>query len=146
VLKTINRKGEGMKHLTLFLFLVLTTSVAQANVFKCKTPEGIIYSEQPCPTGSTASSIRTSQAPTQQQSTQSGINNVNAVPLPVPEKQRGAYEAFLSRPNPKAFVICTDGRVMTLSGKSEFVDKQLSSLPAGCSPYAVNDSVVWTGK
>lgn len=149
-----------MKQSILFVTLLLITGVVQADVFKCKTSAGITYSERPCPTGSTESSIRSiqtldrlqtdeplNQQPAAQQPTsQSGINSVNAVPLPAPGTQRKAYESFLSRPNPRAFVICNDGRVMTYSGDESFVKQRLSALPEGCAPYAINDDVVWAGK
>jgi hypothetical protein len=152
------RKGEEMKQKILLTILLLLVPIAQAGVFKCKTPEGIIYSEKPCPTGSAAGSIQAIPSSGQQQdagqqrtayqqpTSQSGINNVNAVPLPAPDKQRGAYESFLSKPNPRAFVICKDGRVMSFVGKGGFVDKQLAALPEGCAPYAINDAVVWAGQ
>ena len=139
-----------MRQIILLMILALTASIAQAGVFKCQTPEGLVYSERPCPAGSTSSSIRTIQSADQQQSSQSssssqsGISNISAVPLPNPDKQRGAYEAFLAKPNPKAFVICSDGRVVTFAGKDGFVDQKLSELPAGCSVYARNDNVVWS--
>jgi hypothetical protein len=135
-----------MQRKLLFIILMLTTSVTQASVFKCKTPAGIIYSERPCPANSTEISIRANSLPNQEPSLLSDINNVNAVPLPVPEKQRGAYLSFLTRHNPRAFVICTDGRVMSFNGNSKFIDQKLSSLPGGCAPYAINDAVVWSGK
>lgn len=152
-----------MKQIILFVTCILITGMAQAVVFKCKTSTGIIYSERPCPTGSAESNIRSiqpldqqqtdepleplnQQPAIQQQTSQSGINNVNAVPLPVPGKQRQAYESFLSRPSPRAFIICNDGRVMTYSGNDSFVKQRLSSLPDGCAPYAINDDVVWAGK
>lgn len=83
------------------------------------------------------------QPPAAQQSASSDINDVNAVPIPNPETQRGAYVSFLSLPNPRAFVICHDRRVMTFRGNKAFVQNKLATLPIGCSPYAVDDAVVW---
>jgi hypothetical protein len=62
---------------------------------------------------------------------------------PITEKQRPAYEKHMSKPNPKAFVICDDKRVISLVGKGNFVQKQLASLDTGCSPYSIDDGVVW---
>ncbi len=129
-----------MKQIFLSIILALTASAAQAGIYKCQTSSGLVYSERPCPPGSTSQTIHTSS----QQSSQSDSSNVDAVPLPAPDKQRGAYEAFLSRPNPKAFVICNDGRVISFVGKSDFVDQKLATLDAGCSPYSVNGNVVWS--
>lgn len=38
-----------MKRIFLFVTLMAITALAQAGVFKCETPTGLIYSEQPCP-------------------------------------------------------------------------------------------------
>lgn len=127
------------------MVLALTASLAQAGIFKCKTTDGFAYSEHPCPSGSSSGTVRTIQATSQQQPSESGDSNIDAVPLPVPATQRSAYVAFLSKPNPKAFVICGDGRVMSIVGNSQqFVDQRLASLDAGCSPYSVNGNVVWS--
>ncbi len=83
------------------------------------------------------------QQPAAQPSVSSDITDVNAVPIPNPETQRGAYVSFLSLPSPRAFVICHDRRVMTFRGSKLFVQNKLATLPIGCSPYAVDDAVVW---
>lgn len=134
----------------LFFALVLTTIAAQGGVFKCKTANGFVYSEKPCPEGAAAGPVNVippSGDPT---------NNVpaNGIPPktngsigkaypPITDKQHPAYDSHLSKPNPKAFIICDDGRVMSFVGKGNFVQKQLSSLPAGCSPYSIDDAIVW---
>ena len=71
------------------------------------------------------------------------VQNIDIVPLPAPEKQRIAYQSYLTAATPKAFVICHDGRVMSFSGAGNFVEQKMSTLPAGCAPYAANDAVVW---
>lgn len=73
------------------------------------------------------------------------INDIDAVPLPLPAIQRGDYLSFLSEPKPRAFVICRDKRVLTVLGTRLFVKRQLASLPAGCRTYAIDDAVVWQG-
>jgi curved DNA-binding protein CbpA len=72
------------------------------------------------------------------------INDVNAVPITAP--QRKAYLSFLSHSNPRSFVICNDGRAITTFGDIDAIKKRLAALPAECKPYAVNDSVVWSGR
>ena len=83
------------------------------------------------------------QQPAVQETSTSDINDVSAVPIPVTEKQIGAYKSFLALSNPRAFVICSNGSVMTLKGNETFVQNKLATLPQGCAPYAVNDDVVW---
>ncbi len=134
-------KGEAMKHVLSSIILALTAAAAQASVYKCQTPAGLVYLEHPCPPGSASQTIHASASAG---GSNSSGSKIDAVPLPAPDKQRGAYEAHQSKPNPKAFVICTDGRVMSLVGKSEFVRQRLASLDAGCSPYSIDDSVVWS--
>jgi hypothetical protein len=134
----------------ILLAMLLLTTATQAGVFKCKTADGFAYSEKPCPDGATAAPVKVIPA--------SGdpINNVpangtspktnggvgKAYP-PITEKQHPAYDSHLSKPNPKAFVICDDGRAMSFFGKGDFVQKQLDKLPAGCSPYSIDDAIVW---
>ena len=139
-----------MKNLILLAMLLLTTST-QAGVFKCKTPNGFTYSEKPCPEGATAGPLRVipasgdpiSKAPTTELPTKT--DEVAGKPYPpITDKQRPAYEKHMSKPNPKAFVICNDKRVISLVGKGNFVQKQLASLEAGCTPYSIDDTVVWT--
>jgi hypothetical protein len=36
------------------LAILLLTTATQAGVFKCKAPNGFVYSEKPCPDGDTA--------------------------------------------------------------------------------------------
>ncbi|ADE12245.1 hypothetical protein [Sideroxydans lithotrophicus] len=132
-----------MQRILLSSILALIAATAQADIFKCKTPEGFDYSEQPCPAGNSSGAVRTIQATSQRQSTDSGDSNVDNVPLPVPATQRSTYIAYQPKPNPKAFVIYDDGRVMNISGNSQqFVDQRLAALDAGCSPYSVNGNVV----
>ncbi len=71
------------------------------------------------------------------------INDIDAVPLPVPATQRVAYQSFLAHSPPRAFVICNDGTVTTIFGGQGYVEKQLAALRGTCTPYAVNDDVVW---
>lgn len=71
------------------------------------------------------------------------VQNVDAVPLPARNTQRRSYEAYLTQATPRAYVICRDGRVMSFSGGSAFIEQKLTTLPDGCAPYAVNDAVVW---
>lgn len=136
----------------LLVILMLATPTAQAGVFKCKTPDGFVYSEKPCPAGMSVGSIQASPASGQQASsgqqpsTQSGNNSASTAQVPISDKQRGSYDAFLSKPNPKAFVICSDGSAIAFNGKGDFVQQKLASLPSGCTPYAIDDTVVWGGK
>jgi curved DNA-binding protein CbpA len=74
------------------------------------------------------------------------IKDVDVVPLPSPLAQRDAYLSFLRHPPPRAFAICSDGRVTSIVGSEAFVQQQLAALPAGCSLYARNNDVVWAGK
>ena len=83
------------------------------------------------------------QALTQQQASTPDISDIDAVPIPAPATQRRAYVSFLSQPSPRAFIICSDSRVMTFAGSKAFVQTKLSSLPDGCKPYAVDSRVVW---
>lgn len=80
---------------------------------------------------------------TSQQPSPPNINDIDAVPLANPMTQRKAYEGFLALPNPRAFVICNDGRVMSLQGPGAFVGNKITTMPSDCSAYAVNDNVVW---
>lgn len=72
------------------------------------------------------------------------IDDVNAVPISVP--QRKAYQSFLSHSSPRSFVICNDGRAITTFGSIDAIKNRLAALPIDCKPYAVNDSVVWSGR
>jgi len=73
------------------------------------------------------------------------INDANIVPLPNPTTQRRAYLEFLSKRSPRAFVICKNNSVMTFNGDSDFVNKKLAEVSNRCTPYAIDDAVVWTG-
>lgn len=42
-----------MKQITLFVALLLVSVIARAEVYKCKTQEGVVYSEQPCANNAT---------------------------------------------------------------------------------------------
>lgn len=46
--RTFLKKGSTMKRLIAFMTLLLVTGSAGAAVFKCATPNGVIYSERPC--------------------------------------------------------------------------------------------------
>lgn len=139
-----------MKLVTLLAMLLLTTAT-QAGVFKCKAPNGFIYSEKPCPDGASAGPVKVipasgdpiSKVPSNVAPPEIGGGVGKAYP-PITDKQHPAYDKHLSQPNPKAFIICDDKRVMSFVGKGNFVQKQLASLPAGCSPYSIDDTVVWT--
>jgi len=74
------------------------------------------------------------------------VNDVGAVPLPNPNTQRRAYHEFLSKRNPRAFAICTDGKVLVLAGNAQFITRQLAEERGRCSAYAIDDTVVWAGK
>lgn len=37
-----------MKQIALFAFLILMSTTGKADVFKCKTQQGVVYSEHPC--------------------------------------------------------------------------------------------------
>ena len=138
-----------MKQVALLLMLLLTTST-WAGVFKCTTPNGFVYSEKPCPDGATAGPIKvipasgdpSSIVPTNGTPPKTNGGVGKAYP-PITDKQHPAYDKHLSQPNPKAFIICDDKRVMSFVGKGNFVQKQLASLDAGCSPYSIDDNVVW---
>jgi hypothetical protein len=139
-----------MKPGALFIAISLMVTSAQAGVFKCQTAEGIKYSEIPCPSGSTTTTVRSISVADPQQppvtsttATGSGINDINAVPLPVPDKQRRGYEKFLSSPKPRAFLICTDRSVVSFTGQEQFIKKKIAEMAPGCRPYAIDDSVVW---
>jgi curved DNA-binding protein CbpA len=87
-----------------------------------------------------------SAAPVPQQTmqTRSGdVNDINSVPLPNPTTQRRAYYDFLSKRNPRAFVICTDGSVLIFSGEMKFINQKITEMSGRCSPYAIDDAVVW---
>ncbi|MDO8989008.1 MAG: hypothetical protein Q7U91_05180 [Sideroxyarcus sp.] len=138
-----------MKLVTLLVMLLLTTST-QAGVFKCKTPNGFAYSEKPCPDGASAGPVKVipasgdpiSKVPSNVTPPETSGGAGKAYP-PITEKQRQGYERHLSRANPKAFIICADKRAMSFYGQASYVQKQLASLPAGCSPYSIDDAVVW---
>lgn len=138
-----------MKLVTLLALLLLTTST-QAGVFKCKTPNGFIYSEKPCPDGASAGPVKVipasgdpiNKVPSNVAPPEAGDGAGKAYP-PITEKQRPSYETHLSRAKPKAFIICDDRRVMSFFGQAGFIQKQLASLPAGCSPYSIDDDIVW---
>ena len=87
--------------------------------------------------------MASSQVPPSAAQQQPDINDTDAVPIPAPATQRGVYMTFLSQPSPRAFVICSNGRVMAFVGTKFFVEKRLSLLPAGCKPYAIDNAVVW---
>jgi hypothetical protein len=139
-----------MKRLMTFAALSLLAGMAQAGVYKCQSSSGTFYSDDPCPAGSTEGTYKpapvadgadVNQQGGEQQMSHggNGIYNIDAVPLPNPATERQAYQSFLSSPSPRAFIICQDGRVMKLVGTQTFIDKHLATLPAGCTPYAVND-------
>jgi hypothetical protein len=138
-----------MKQVTLLAMLLLTTST-QAGVFKCKTPNGFNYSEKPCPDGASAGPVKVIPAsgdplnivPSNRTppKTNGGVGKANP---PITDKQRPGYERHLSQANPKAFIICADGQVMSIVGKADFVQQKLDLLSAGCSPYSIDDAIVW---
>jgi hypothetical protein len=80
-----------------------------------------------------------------QLTTSADINDVNAVPLPNPA-QRRAYYDFLSKRNPRAFLICNDDTVKVVAGGLTFVNNQIAEVTGRCTPYAIDDTVVWTPK
>ncbi len=128
---------------TLFAAMLLLSASAQADVFKCKTANGgIAYSEHPCAAGEAEGRIRSSQG-----SGQGGaLADVNAVPLPNPQKQRDIYQQFLATPSPRAFLICRNGGVSLIKGGETGVKREIARMASeGCAPYAINDDVVWKG-
>ena len=139
-----------MKQVILLAMLLLTTST-QAGVFKCKAPNGFIYSEKPCPDGATAGPVKVIPAsgdpiniiPSNGTPPKTNEGGGKAYP-PISDKQRPGYDRHLSHPNPKAFIICADGQVLSIFGKANFIQQKLASLPAGCTPYSIDDAVVWT--
>jgi hypothetical protein len=75
-----------------------------------------------------------------------GIDDADAVPY-LSAGGRARYREFLSRPSPRAFVICPTGafQIMLVVGNyPEKLDKMISERQAGCEPYAINDQVVWS--
>ncbi len=74
------------------------------------------------------------------------VNNINAVPLPNLTTQRRAYYDFLSKRNPRAFLICNDNSVKVVAGGLTYVNNQIAEVTGRCAPYAIDDAVVWTGK
>ncbi len=73
------------------------------------------------------------------------VSDINAVPLSNPTTLRRAYYDFLSKRNPRAFLICRNGSVQVLTGNLTFIHRQIAELAGQCSPYAIDDAVVWTG-
>lgn len=45
--EAVHERG-AMRQFALFAFLILTSIAGEADVFKCKTPQGVVYSEHPC--------------------------------------------------------------------------------------------------
>lgn len=143
----------GAKLYAFFTVMMLASSAALANVYKCQTPDGFKYADKPCPASEVLVTLVMPPAPVRSQSeaaqgkepvqkSQAGINNVNAVPLPFPQSQRRIYQDFLARPSPRVFGICKNGTI-TIVGKADFVKKQMSDIQYGCRLYAINDEVVW---
>jgi curved DNA-binding protein CbpA len=77
------------------------------------------------------------------QTKSSDVNDINSVPLPNPTNQRRAYYDFLSKKNPRAFLICTDNSVMIFNGNTNFINQKIAEMSNRCSPYAIDDAVVW---
>jgi hypothetical protein len=131
--------------------LALLTISAQASVFKCNTETGVVYSETPCANHTSAGEVRVTPSSDQSSSEQHQTERQNAdsnnLPLMlVLKNQHLTYSEFQAKPNPKAFVLCQDGRAMILTGTGAFFQQELSSLPAKCVTYAINDTVVWAGR
>lgn len=69
--------------------------------------------------------------------------DVNAVPS---EQARKAYEEWLKKPVPRAFVLSSDGRPFWWSNNSAAVQKAMdrcNERAGGCHLYAYDDTVVW---
>lgn len=69
--------------------------------------------------------------------------DVYAVPS---ERARKAYEEWLKKPVPRAFVLSSDGRPFWWSNNSAAVQKAMDSCnqhAGGCRLYAYDDTVVW---
>lgn len=76
------------------------------------------------------------------------IDDADAVPY-LTAAGRSRYREFLSHSSPRAFLLCPDGRFMTLYVVGNYQDKlnkMLNERKTGCEPYVINDEVVWTGK
>lgn len=138
--------------------LMMLASGAQADIYKCQTPNGLKYEDKPCPEGSALGSLEAHPAParpqpqaaqskTPAQKPQANVNDVNAVPLLFPQNQQRVYQEFLARPSPRAFGICKDGGTITIVGNADFVKREMNDVEHGvkygCRIYAVNDEVVW---
>lgn len=141
-----------MKKLLLGSLALLALS-AHASVFKCTTGTGVVYSERPCADAAAGGEVRGTQSgertatAEQHQSDESHVASDKAATMLMLEKQRLAYNEFLSRPNPKAFALCQDGRaIMILAGTAVAVRAELRSLPERCAPYAIDDAVVLAGQ
>ncbi len=74
------------------------------------------------------------------------INDIDLVPFPNPTTQRKSYVEFLSIKSSRAFLICSDNSVMVVQGNTGFVGQRLAQLRDRCTPYAIDDAVVWVPK
>lgn len=75
------------------------------------------------------------------------LQDTSKVPLAPSAAQSGAYEKFLARDVPRAFVISPNGGWAMHTGDAQSLEKALAFCRkrAGqdCRPYAVDDAVVW---
>lgn len=94
------------------------------------------------PPASVRPQAETAQSKESVPKSQAAVIDVNAMPQPLPQRQRNIYQEFLARPSPRAFAICKNGTI-TIVGMADFVKKQMSDIQYGCRLYAVNDEVVW---
>jgi Domain of unknown function (DUF4124) len=144
-----------MRQAILLMILMLATVLAEASVFKCNTPDGVVYSEQPCSENATEIDVHAADPlPPQQSSSEAGgegtgglagnsrINDASAVPY-LTEGGRARYREFLTHSNPRAFMVCPDGSFTTIYGEAANSASVREKDSRGCMPYAINDEVVW---
>ena len=75
------------------------------------------------------------------------LTDVAAVPF-LRDEGRALYQRFLSRPDPRAFVLAPNGSASEASAGYDPLGLALRRCARGaaqCRPYAVNGDVVWTG-
>ena len=73
------------------------------------------------------------------------INDVSAIPL-INDKGKDSYGDFLTKEMPRVFVIATNGSSLLMNGGYDPLDRAYSVCKQkgwSCTPYAVDDKVVW---
>lgn len=129
----------------LFILFVLASTNSLAGAVKWTDSNGTVhYSDQP-PKGDQSQAMTFNDTSEWKATGFAQINDVAAVPY-LTDRGRIGYREFLTHPTPRAFVICTDGSFTTIYG-GLFVSREIRKRVAvGCSPYVVNDAVVWKGR